>query len=258
MNQDFLYYWLSLTAKDYVNEGMGNPKLMSNVAATISIPLPSLSEQERIVGILDTFTSSIENLKAQISLRRKQYEHYRDKLLDLEGKEGVEMKTLKDVCKLERGIRVVKKDLQENGVIPVYQNSLTPLGFYERSNFPANTSFVICAGAAGEIGFSDIPFWAADDCTCMVCPLSINGKYIYHFLITKQHVLKSQVRKASVPRLSKDVIAKLPIPLPSFQEQSRIVSILDEFEASIKNLEAQLEAREKQYEYYRIKLLTFE
>ena len=236
----------------------GIPALNKADVEKIPIPLPSLSEQERIVGILDTFTSSIENLKAQISLRRKQYEHYRDKLLDLEGKEGVEMKTLKDVCKLERGIRVVKKDLQENGVIPVYQNSLTPLGFYERSNFPANTSFVICAGAAGEIGFSDIPFWAADDCTCMVCPLSINGKYIYHFLITKQHVLKSQVRKASVPRLSKDVIAKLPIPLPSFQEQSRIVSILDEFEASIKNLEAQLEARQKQYEYYRNKLLTFE
>ena len=54
------------------------------------------------------------------------------------------------------------------------------------------------------------------------------------------------------------MISSYPILLPSLQEQSRIVSILDEFEASIKNLEAQLEAREKQYEYYRNKLLTFE
>ena len=58
------------------------------------IPIPSKSEQERIVSILDTFTSSISNLKEQIKERRKQYEYYRDQLLDLEGKDGVEMKTL--------------------------------------------------------------------------------------------------------------------------------------------------------------------
>ena len=61
------------------------------------IPVPSIAEQSRIVGILDTFTASIENLKQQIAQRRKQYEHYRDQLLDLEGKEGVEMKTLGEV-----------------------------------------------------------------------------------------------------------------------------------------------------------------
>ena len=64
------------------------------ITKEIIIPIPSLSEQERIVGILDTFTASIDNLKAQIAQRRKQYEYYRDQLLDLEGKEGVEMKTL--------------------------------------------------------------------------------------------------------------------------------------------------------------------
>ena len=206
INQDFLYYWLSLTAKSYVLEGMGNPKLMSNVASTIKIPIPSLSEQNRIVGILDTFTASIDNLKEQIAQRRKQYEYYRDELLDLEGKEGVEMKTLGEVCELERGVRVVKKDLQREGIIPVYQNSLTPLGFYERSNYPEDTTFVICAGAAGEVGYSRIAFWAADDCTCIVCSPLILNKYVYNFLKVKQHLLKAQVRKASVPRLSKDVI----------------------------------------------------
>ena len=69
IKQDFLYFWLSKTAKDYVLEGMGNPKLMSNVASTILIPIPSLEEQTRIVGILDTFTSAIDNLKEQIAQR---------------------------------------------------------------------------------------------------------------------------------------------------------------------------------------------
>ncbi len=224
----------------------------------IPIPVPSLSQQKSIVDQLDTFTSSIENLKEQISQRRKQYEYYRDQLLDLEGKEGVEMKRLGDICKLERGVRVVKKNLQEEGGIPVYQNSLTPLGFYEKSNYPEKTPFIICAGAAGEIGYSNIPFWAADDCTCILCPSSIIGKYVYYYLLVKQHSLKSQVRKASVPRLSKDVVGKLLIPISSLSEQQRIVGILDVLEESIQNLEAQLSQREKQYEYYRNKLLTFE
>ena len=236
----------------------GIPALNKADVDKIQIPIPPLSEQTHIVDILDTFTASIDNLKEQIAERRKQYEHYRDKLLDLEGKEGVEIKQLGDKCKLERGVRVVKRDLQEEGSIPVYQNSLTPLGFYERSNYPPKTTFVICAGAAGEIGFCNNAFWAADDCTCIVCPALVDSKYIYYYLMTKQHTLKSQVRKASVPRLSKDVIAKLQIPVPSLSEQSRIVSILDTFEASIQNLEAQLKEREKQYEYYRNKLLTFE
>ena len=80
----FLYYWLSLTAKSYVLEGMGNPKLMSNVASTIKIPILHISEQQRIVSILDTFEASIKNLEEQLALREKQYEYYRNKLLTFE------------------------------------------------------------------------------------------------------------------------------------------------------------------------------
>ena len=86
----------------------------------------------------------------------------------------VEWKKLGEICELERGVRVIKKDLQEEGLIPVYQNSLTPLGYFDKSNYPANTPFVICAGAAGEIGFCNKPFWAADDCTCILCFIFTN------------------------------------------------------------------------------------
>lgn len=170
----------------------------------------------------------------------------------------VEWKKLGEVCKLERGIRVVKKDLTEEGLIPVYQNSLTPLGYYDKSNYPENTCFVICAGAAGEVGFSNKAFWAADDCTCVICPPSIHSTFIYYYLKVKQHLLKSQVRKASVPRLSKDIIGKLLFPIPSLSEQSRIVSILDTFTSSISNLKQQIEERRKQYEYERDLLLDLE
>ena len=170
----------------------------------------------------------------------------------------VEWKRISDICQLERGVRVVKKDLQDEGDIPVYQNSLTPLGFYEDSNYPGNTPFVICAGAAGEIGYSTKKFWAADDCTCIVCSPEINSKYVYYFLLVKQHILKSQVRKASVPRLSKEVIGKLQLPVISLSDQNRIVGILDTFTSSIENLKQQVAERRKQFEYYRDQLLDLE
>ena len=81
----------------------GIPALNKVDVEKILIPIPSLSEQSRIVSILDTFTDSIDNLKQQIEQRRKQYEHYRDQLLDLEGKEGVELLLLKDVCEVLNG-----------------------------------------------------------------------------------------------------------------------------------------------------------
>lgn len=170
----------------------------------------------------------------------------------------VEWKKLGEICELERGVRVIKKDLQQEGLIPVYQNSLTPLGYFDKSNYPECTPFVICAGAAGEVGFCSKPFWAADDCTCILCSSLANKKYIYYCLLVNQHTLKSQVRKASVPRLSKDVIGKLVIPIPSLEEQARIVGILDTFTASIDNLKEQIAQRRKQYEYYRDQLLDLE
>ena len=170
----------------------------------------------------------------------------------------VEWKKLGEVCTLERGVRVVRKNLQESGPIPVFQNSLTPLGFFEKSNYPANIPFVICAGAAGEIGFSNGPFWAADDCTCILCKSSTISKFAYYYLLVKQHSLKSQVRKASVPRLSKNTIENLIIPIPSIAEQKRIVDILDTFTASIDNLKGQIAQRRKQFEFYRDQLLDLE
>lgn len=260
-NNDLLltkYLFYSLMDVKFIGTNSSLSSMKAADIKKIQIPVPSITEQTRIVGILDTFTASIENLKQQIAQRRKQYEHYRDQLLDLEGKDGVEMKTLGEACKIERGVRVVKKDLEENGDVPVFQNSLTPLGYYVKSNNKGGTPFVIVGGAAGDIGYSDIPFWAADDCLCINESDSVVGKYIFAVLQKKQHYLKSQVRKAGVPRLSRTVVEKLSVSIPSLPEQQRIVSILDSFEQSIANLEQQLAQREKQYEYYRNQLLTFE
>lgn len=171
--------------------------------------------------------------------------------------EGVEFKPLGNVSTIKRGVRVVKQELEGIGEIPVYQNSLKALGFYSKSNVPAYKSFVIAAGAAGDIGFSDVPFWAADDCFVIIPCNGINDKYVYYCLQNNQSALRAQVRKASIPRLSRSVVEKLIIPVPPMEVQEEIVRILDTFSAHAAELQAELQARKEQYEYYRNLLLTF-
>lgn len=172
--------------------------------------------------------------------------------------DGVEFVKLGDVCEIKRGIRVVKKDLQETGKIPVYQNSLVPLGYKDDFNYPSNVAFVISAGAAGDVGYSQVPFWAADDCLTITSPSNIENKYVYYFLKNYEYKLKSKVRKASIPRLSRKVVDDLEIPLPPIEVQTEIVRILDKFTSLEAELEAELDCRKRQYEYYRDKLLSFD
>lgn len=170
---------------------------------------------------------------------------------------GVEFSTLGEIAEIRRGIRVVKSELQQEGNIPVYQNSLTPLGYYDKSNYNGDTTFVIGAGAAGDIGYSAIPYWGADDCYSIICSKNIISKFVYYLLANNQIFLKSRVRTASIPRLSRNAIEQFPIPIPPIEVQEEIVRILDTFSAHAAELQAELQARKEQYEYYRNLLLTF-
>ena len=255
--------------------------------AQIKIYLPSLSEQNRIVGILDTFSASIDNLKEQIAQRRKQYEYYRDQLLDLEGKPGVEMKALNDCCTLitkQTGFdysKTIKPSLttnQNEDSIPFIQNK-----DFEGTRVNLNTDFYIpisvakkfpkillnekillisISGKIGNVGLyeiGNISFVGGAICVCRLRK-NISGKYILYYLQSNkgQGSLFHSVKAASHSNITVESIRLTTIPFPAMVEQQRIVSILDTFEASIQNLEAQLKQREKQYEYYRNKLLTFE
>ena len=168
--------------------------------------------------------------------------------------------TLGAVSEISRGKRVVRKELSQDEGFPVYQNSLTSLGYYTKFNTSANTVFIISAGAAGEIGYSREAFWKADDVWTIDTNV-ITQRYLYHLLISKQPQIKSQVRKASIPRLSKMTIEQLIIPLPPLDTQAKIVQILDRFDTLTNDLSQglpkEIERRQKQYEYFRDKLLTF-
>ena len=240
------------------------------------IPLPPLEVQQEIVRILDKFTALEAELEAELEARKKQYEFYRnllisfsddmyidkfDKLIRELCPDGVEFMKLGEIAPPIRGVRVIRSQLALKGEYPVFQNSMTPLGYCEESNCPSNTAFVISAGAAGEVGYSMVDFWAADDCFYFVCPEQLKNRFLYYALMCQREYLISRVRRASVPRLARSVIENLKIPLPPLEVQQEIVRILDRFDALVNDiaqgLPAEIAARHKQYEYYRDKLLTF-
>lgn len=259
----YLYYFFNCPGFEKIafsnSTGGAQKNLSTTWLGNFQIPIPSLAEQDRIVDILDTFTKSIDNLKEQIAQRRKQFEFYRDQLLDLEGKEGVEWKEIKSTMQVLRGKRLTKNLLSEDADYYVFHGGLEPLGKYSNYNREANTVMVINVGAsAGTVGYSADKFWSSDGCFAITHCDEILSRFLYYFLQSKTHYLQSQVRHAGIPTLDNAVVEKIRIPILSIEKQQRIVSILNTFEEEIKNLEAQLKQRQKQYEYYRNKLLTFE
>ena len=290
INLRYVYHYLVYNKGHFQNiaNNMQMPQISSNDTEKFKIPVPSLEIQSRIVQVLDNFDTVCNDLNiglpGEIELRQKQYEYFREKLLTFvaegeytesrveEWDNSAIIKLLQwvfgpirvkvgQVVNLQRGKRLVRKQLTTSGSVPVYQNSLAPLGYYTESNRVKNTSFVICAGAAGEIGYSAMDFWAADDVYTLATSDNISDKFMYYVLLSKQDRLKSQVRKASIPRLSKDAIDKVTFYLPPFSEQKRIVSILDNFNTLTNSLSEglpkEIELRQKQYEYWREQLLNF-
>ena len=268
----YLYYFLS-TQVNKMREsasGMGSlPQISLKVTEEMQIPLPPLSIQSEIVHILDSFTL----LTAELTARKKQYAFYRDYLLDFSNEDvtkkipdidcsNVEYKRLGNIAIIERGKRVVRNDLSQEIGYPVYQNALKPLGYYTDKNRNANSVFVIGAGAAGEIGYSYVDYWAADDCFTFVCDDKLNQRYLYFLLMSKQAYLKNNVRKSSIPRLPRIALENMEIPVPPLSVQENIVKILDRFDKlnndMSEGLPAEIEARKKQYEYYRDTLLSFD
>lgn len=280
----FIYEYLKsqeLYVMDRLVARGGIPALNKADVEKIQIPIPSLSEQTRIVGILDTFTASIENLKQQIAQRRKQYEHYRGQLLDLEGKEGVEMKTLGEVvasnCSLSYGI-VQPGDDVINGIpvvrpvdlITTYvkldglkRTTIQISNSYKRTILEGNEILFCVRGTTGIMGLATNELKGCN-VTRGIVPISFDDettkKFVYYQLKSYrlQKTIEEKTNGTALRQINIKDLRLLNLRMPSLPEQQRIVSILDTFEDSITNLEQQLAQRERQYEYYRNKLLSFE
>ena len=251
------------------------------------IPVPPIEVQSKIVEILDNFTeleAELERkLEAELEARRKQYEYYRNQLLTFDKVGGarfdVKWMTIMDVCNsiCSGGTPSTSNRSYYDGNIPwlrtqevdwteIYDTSIKitqdALDNSSAKMIPANCVIVAMYGAtAAKVAINKIPLCTNQAC----CNLEINEnvvliKYVYQWLCKEYEKLKS-LGEGSQHNINAQKVKKYPIPIPPLEEQKRIVAILDRFEALTTDLQsglpAEIEARRKQYEYYREKLLTF-
>lgn len=245
----------------------------------VTIPLPPILVQEEIVRILDKFTELAAELATELAARKQQYEYYKSSLLTF-GNE-IEWKSLGDVCIVQAGGTPSKNECLywENGNIKWLSstvcknqknvdeitNYITEQGLLKSSArmMKANTTLVALVGATiGKVAF--LPFKAAiNQNIAGIYPINDNDldpSYIYYACtMLYPKFLEFSSGKLAMANLS--FVRNLKIPVPPLEEQQCIVDTLDHFEKLCNDisegLPAEIEARQKQYEYYRDKLLTF-
>lgn len=261
----------------------GIPTLDAKVVENLQIPLPPLAVQQEIVRILDSFTELTaeltSELTSELTARRKQYEHYRDELLTFG--DDVPMVPLGEICNVQAGGTPSKKEKQywTDGTIKwlgstVCQNQktvdsvtdyITELGLEKSSAriMPKDATLIALVGATiGKVAF--LPFEAAINQNIAGVypkhPDKVNPSYVYYActMLYPEFIGISQ-GKLALANLS--FVRGLKIPLPSIEVQEHTAAILDRFDAICNDLTsglpAEITTRQKQYEYYRDKLLTF-
>ncbi|MFZ7130466.1 restriction endonuclease subunit S [Avibacterium avium] len=232
----------------------GIPALNASELKTLEIPIPPLSIQKEIARILDAFTAITSELTSELTLRQKQYEYYRDKLLTF-GDE-VEWKPLGEVAKIKHG-----KDWKklEKGDIPVY-GSGGIMGYVNQYAYNKPTVLIPRKGSITNIFYVDNPFWNVDTIYYTeIDDSQIYPKFFYYFLKTIDFMKLDT--GSGRPSLTQAILNQILIPIPPLEEQKRITAILDKFHTLTSSLSdglpKEIELRQKQYEYYRDLLLNF-
>ncbi|NHB48523.1 restriction endonuclease subunit S [Helicobacter pylori] len=254
-------------------------------------PIPPLEIQQEIVKILDAFTELNTELKA----RKKQYQYYQNMLLDFKdtkqnhkdakmsaktypkrlktllqtlAPKGVEFRKLGEVCEStnKKTLKISEvSEVKNKGMYPVINSGRDLYGYYHDFNNDGENITIASRGEyAGFINYFNEKFFAGGLCY----PYKVKDtnelltKFLYFYLKTNEiQIMENLVSRGSIPALNKADIETLTIPIPPLEIQQEIVKILDQFLALTTDLlagiPAEIEARKKQYEYYREKLLTF-
>ena len=175
--------------------------------------------------------------------------------------DGVPLINLGKMCEIKTGKGITRKD-SNDGDFPIISGGKEPMGFFDVFNREENTVTVSRVGAnAGFVNFIETKFYLNDKCFSII-PIGefeekINPKYLYHALKAKENELIDLQSTGGVPTINTEKVSNISIAVPPLEVQNEIVHILDDFILLSAELSAELKEREKQYEYYRSKLLMF-
>ncbi len=189
--------------------------------------------------------------------------HKIERLLHTLAPKGVEFRKLGEVINILKGKQLNKELLLDYGKYPVMNGGIYASGYWNEYNTDYPKIIISQGGAsAGYVNYMTSKFWAGAHCyTIELNSEKLNYKFLYYFLKNSQTILMKSQFGAGIPALNKADIETLTIPIPPLEIQQEIVKILDQFLALTTDLlagiPAEIEARKKQYEYYREKLLTF-
>ncbi len=296
MNKYFYYYFSQDMVKNsliFQKNNSSQGYIRAGQLESLEIPIPSLEIQEKIVEILDKFTNYVTELQSELQSRIKQYTYYRDKLLseeylnkitkEMEEDRRLKIVTLGEIGEFTRGNGLQKKDFKDKGNPVIHYGQIyTKYGFaaervlaytsdeiFSKLRKAQKNDILIATTSEniedvgksvvwlgdGEIGFSgDMYSYSTQQ----------NSKYIAYCFQTNdfQRQKKKKATGTKMIRIHANDMEKFEIPLPPISLQNKIVKVLDKFQVLLADtrglLPEEIEKRQKQYEYYREKLLTFD
>ena len=271
----YLYYLL-INQWQKLNFNYSHKAHPSVIRNEYYVPNIEIKVQEEIVKILDSFTNLIDALNEELSLRQKQFDYYREKLLTFDDKSI--LKPINEIGTLFRGNGLQKKDFVDEGVGCIHYGQIyTKLGFSlsKPLTYVTNeTAKPLTKVRKGDLVIACTSENIEDVCKSVVwegeeeivtgghaCVLrhNENPRYIGYFFQTHQFFMqkKQYAYGAKVIDIKTEKLGEILIPIPPLAIQQSIVEKLDAFESLIPSLKEEISLRQKQYEYYREKLLTF-
>ena len=256
----FLHYAMYVAGIEGVTTGI--PSLTVPMLEKFTIPLPPLPVQSEIVRILDNFTELTAELTVELTARKKQYGYYRKQLLTFG--DDTPIMQVGSLCDVYTGgeapedcIKGNVKDIEHP--YPVWGNGKDIYGYASSYRIDKDAVVISSIGAnTGAVYFREAFFTPIIRLKVIIPKTSnLNMRYLFHALSAVKIVSKS----SSVPNMNANEIKKIVIAYPPVAQQERIADILDRFDTLCNDITdgipAEIEARTKQYEYYRDKLLTF-
>ena len=284
----YVYYAVTAQEKELKRHIYGGsmPKIDKAFLWNLSIPVPPLEVQREIVQVLDHFTllsaELSRELSAELKARKKQYEYYREQLMTFE--DSVQIKTLNELFPFirngfvgtitpyftdkEKGVRYLEGKNIHNGVISDNELLYVTKEFHEKyikNELKPDDLLMVQSGHIGECAVVGNKYSGAN-CHALIIMSNggaCNSKYVCHYFHSHQGFksLAPAITGGTVKHVLATKVKNVKVPVPPIEVQNEIVRLLDNFEILVNDIStgllAEIEARQKQYEYYRDKLLTF-